>query len=180
MRSDVQREYGGALWLLAAEQNCSQALLEDVHTLQTVLNENPDYIKLICSPDVHLDERLALLDKAFRGNVHAYLLNFLKLLAERGHFAFLPDCLDEYCRKYDEANHIENVTVYSAVELSDSQKDALRDKLTAKLQKTIRLHTIVDPSVIGGVRIVTENTSLDGTVRNKINTIRDNLLQTVI
>lgn len=180
MRSDVQREYGGALWLLAAEQNCSQALLEDVHTLQTVLNENPDYIKLICSPDVHLDERLALLDKAFRGNVHAYVLNFLKILAQRGHFAFLPDCLDEYCRKYDEANNIENVTVYSAVPLSPAQEDALRDKLCAKLGKTIRLHVEVDPSVIGGIRVQTEKTSLDGTVRHKINTIRDNLLQSVI
>lgn len=180
MRSDVQREYGGALWLLAVEQNCSQELLEDVHTLQAVLRDNPDYIKLIRSPDILLEERLGLLDKAFRGNVHAYVLNFLKLLAERGHFAFLPDCLDEYCRKYDEANNIENVTVYSAVELSDSQKDALRDKLSAKLSKTIRLHTIVDPSVIGGVRVVTDSASLDGTVRNKINTIRDNLLQSVI
>lgn len=180
MRSDVQREYGGALWLLAAEQNCTQEILQDVHTLQTVLAENPDYIKLIRSPDLLLDVRLQLLDDALRGNVHAYLLNFLKLLAERGHFAFLPDCLDEYCRKYDEANNIENVTVYSAVPLSSAQEDALRDKLCAKLGKTIRLHVEVDPSVIGGIRVQTENTSLDGTVRNKINTIRDNLLQSVI
>lgn len=180
MRSDVQREYGGALWLLAAEQNCTQDLLRDVQTLQTVLAENPDYIKLIRTPDILLSERLGLLDKAFRGNIHAYLLNFMKLLAERGHFAFLPDCLDEYCRKYDEANNIENVTVYSAVPLSQEQESAIRAKLSAKLCKTIRLHTKVDPAVIGGIRVQTENTSLDGTVRNKINTIRDNLLQSVI
>lgn len=180
MRSDVQREYGGAIWLLAAEQNCTDAILEDVHTLQSVLAENPDYIKLILTPDILLEKRLGLLDEAFRGNVHPFLLNFMKLLAERGHFAYLPDCLDEYCRKYDVANNIESVTVLSAVDLTPAQKKAIGEKLSAKLQKNIRLTVKVDPSVIGGICVQTSSQSLDGTVRNKINNIRENLLQSVI
>ena len=97
MRSDVQREYGGALWMLAVEDGCTASMREDVRALQTVVRENPEYIRLIRCPDVPLDTRLQLLDEAFRGRVPDTLLHFLQLLAERGHFAYLPDCLEEFC-----------------------------------------------------------------------------------
>lgn len=180
MRSEVQREYGGALWSIAVEDACTEAMLADVHALQTVIRDNPEYLRLIRCPDVPLDTRIRLLDEAFRGRVPDTLLHFLQLLCERGHFAFLPDCLAEFCRRYDEANNIENVTVVSAVPLTRGQKDALGRKLSQRLQRNVRLSAKVDPSVIGGLRVETEGASMDGTVRRQIESIRENLLQTVL
>ena len=180
MRTDVQREYGGALWLLASDEGCADALLDDVRALQSLLADNGRYLRLICAPNILLEERLRLLDDAFRGQVHPYILNFMKLLAERGHFAFLPDCLSEYCRRYDEANNIENVTVVSAVPLSKAQKAAIGQKLSQKLEKNVRLATRVDPSLVGGVRVETENAAFDGSVRQRMDDIRDALHQAVL
>lgn len=180
MRTEVQREYGGALWLLASEENLGEAILQDVRAVQSAVAENPAYLRLICAPNILLEERLGLLDDAFRGRVHAYVLNFMKILTQRGHFAFLPDCLDEYARRYDAANHIENVTVVSAVPLSREQKAALGRKLSSKLQKNVRLSARVDPDVLGGIRIETENTAFDGTVRRRIDAIRETLHQSVL
>ena len=180
MHSDVQREYGGALWAIAVEDNCTDAMLADVRALQTVLRETPEYLRLIRCPDIPLDTRIGLLDDAFRGRVPDTLLHFLQLLCERGHFGCLPDCLEEFCRRYDEANNIENVTVVSAVPLTRAQKDALGAKLSQKLQRNVRLSTKIDPSVMGGLRVETEGASMDGTVRRQIESIRENLLQTVL
>ena len=180
MRSEVQREYGGALWAIAVEDGCTEAMLEDVHALQTLMRDNPEYLRLIRCPDVPLHTRLHLLDDAFRGRVPDTLLHFLQLLCERGHFGFLPDCLHEFCRRYDEANNIENVTVVSAVPLTREQKDALGKKLSQKLQRNVRLSAKVDPSVMGGLRVETEGASMDGTVLRQIESIRENLLQTVL
>ncbi|MBR3270389.1 MAG: ATP synthase F1 subunit delta [Clostridia bacterium] len=180
MRSEVQREYGGALWMLAVEDGCTEQMLEDVRALRGILSETPEYIRLIRCPDVPLEERVSLLDQAFRGRVCDHVLHFMQLLAERGHFGFLPDCLDEYCRRYDEANNIENVTVISAVPLTREQKRALGEKLSQKLQKNVRLTAEVDPSVLGGLRVETEGTSMDGTVRSRIESIRESLLHTVL
>lgn len=180
MRSEVQREYGGALWAIAVEDNCTEEMLEDVHALQTLMRENPEYLRLMRCPDVPVDTRIGLLDEAFRGRVRDTLLHFLQLLCERGHFAFLPDCLTEYCRRYDETNNIENVTVVSAVPLTREQKDALGRKLSQKLQRNVRLSAKVDPAVMGGLRVETAGASMDGTVLRQIESIRENLLQTVL
>lgn len=180
MRSDVQREYGGALWLLAEQEHCADEMLADVRALEAVLAETPRYLRLICAPTILLEDRLQLLDDAFRGRVHPYLLNFLKLLTERGHFAVLPDCLAEYRRRYDEANQIENVKVVSAVPLTPAQKQAIAEKLSLKLQKNIRLTARVDASLVGGVRVETESAAIDGSVRGRIEDIRDILHQSVL
>ncbi|MBQ7541471.1 MAG: ATP synthase F1 subunit delta [Clostridia bacterium] len=180
MRTEVQREYGSALWMLAVEDGCTDAMLEDVRALRALMADNSEYLRLIRCPDIPLEERLGLLDDAFRSRVCDHLLHFMMLLAERGHFGCLPDCLDEFCRKYDEANNIENVTVISAVALTREQKEALGQKLSQKLRKNVRLNAKVDPSVLGGLRVETEGASLDGTVRNKIESIRGSLLQTVL
>ena len=180
MRSEVQREYGGALWAIAVEDGVADEMLADVHALQTLMRENPEYLRLIRCPDVPVDERVRLLDEAFRGRVPDTVLHFLQLLCERGHFGFLPDCLSEFCRRYDEANNIENVTVVSAVPLTREQKDALGTKLSQKLQRNVRMTAKVDPSVMGGIRVETEGASMDGTVRSRIDSIRESLLHTVI
>lgn len=179
MQTEVQREYGGALWLLASDEGCADAILEDVRALQRLLADEPAYLRLICAPNILLEDRLRLLDEAFRGKVHTYVLNFMKLLTERRHFAALPDCLAEYCRRYDEANNIENVTVVSAVPLTREQKAALGRKLSERLQKNVRLSAKVDPSLVGGVRIETENAAIDGSVRQRISDIRS-ALQTAV
>ncbi len=180
MPSDVQREYGGALWELCAEENCAAEMRADVLAVLNVLREEKDYIRLLSTPNIPAEERLGLLDDALRGKVHPYLLNFLKLLCERGHIACVQDCLEEFCRRYDNAYRIENVTVRSAVELTKAQKDALGRKLSEKLQKNVRLTAKVDPSLLGGVCVQTQSESFDGSVLGKIETIRHNLKQTVI
>ena len=88
--------------------------------------------------------------------------------------------MEEFCHRYDAANNIENVTVISAVPLTREQRDALGSKLSQKLQRSVRLHTKVDPAVMGGLRVETEGASMDGTVRSKIESIRESLLHTVI
>ena len=180
MRTEVQREYGAALWMLAVEDACTDAMLEDVRALRSLMADNPEYLRLIRCPDIPLETRIGLLDDAFRGRVSDHVLHFMMLLAERGHFGCLPECLDEFCRKYDEANNIENVTVISAVALTREQKDALGQKLSQKLRKNVRLNAKVDPSLLGGLRVETEGMSLDGSVHNKIESIRESLLHTVL
>lgn len=180
MSDSVAAEYGSALWSLASDEGCTEALYADSGTVLEVLRDNPDYIKLICCPDLHVEERIGILHEAFSGSVHAYMLNFLKLLTEKRRFSFVQECLCEYQRLWDEANGIENVVVYSAVELSDSQKEQLIVKLSEKLNKNIRLRTLVDPALIGGIRVETKELLLDGSVRAKIETIRDNLINKVI
>ena len=84
-------EYGGTLYELAAEEGLEEVILEQLTEVRRLLAENPDYEKLLAMPSVPKAERCAALDEAFGGQAEPYLVNFLKLLCEKGAIRTLPD-----------------------------------------------------------------------------------------
>ena len=76
--------YGDALYELAADEALTDELLEQVKLLGDLFRLNPRYLALLATPDIPLEERLHLIGEALSGQVHPYLVNFLRLLCQRG------------------------------------------------------------------------------------------------
>ena len=60
----AEKEYGGALYALAAEEHCEDAVLEGLTLAADAFRETPGYLKLVQNPAVPREERLAMLDEA--------------------------------------------------------------------------------------------------------------------
>ena len=86
--------YAQALYDLAKDENLGKPILEELAVLKDVFAQNPQYSKLLSAPDIPKQERCGVLDEAFRGKVHPYVLNFLKILTEKGYIRQLPLCCD--------------------------------------------------------------------------------------
>ena len=130
MTSD-QSLYGQSLYDVAADEGITGELLEELAGVKTVFSENPDYIRLLSEPSIPKKERLELVDKAFSGEIHPYLLNFLKILLENGLLRSFSSCVSVFRSNYNRDNGIAEATVTSAVELSAEEKTELLNKLEA-------------------------------------------------
>ena len=173
--TEIARMYGGSLYDLAAEEGLETRILEELDAVADILKQDPEYLHLLSIPSIPKKERCALLDEALRGQVHLYVLNFLKILCEHGTLRELPGCARAYRIRYNAAHGILEATATSAVPLTEEQKTALRQKLEATTGKTIDLAAKVDKAVLGGIRLDIEGTELDGTVQNRLATLRRNI-----
>ena len=113
-----------------------------------------------------------LLDEALRDRVHLYVLNFLKILCEKGTLRELPGCARAYRVRYNQAHGILEAAATTAVAMTEQQVKSLHEKLEKLTGKTIDLKTKVDPAVLGGIRLDIEGTELDGTVQNRLAALR--------
>ena len=172
--------YAQALYDLAKDENLGKIILEELALLKKVFTETPAYSKLLSAPDIPKQERCGVLDEAFRGKVHPYVLNFLKILTEKGCIRQFPDCCDAYRGFYNEDNGILVVKAVSAVALSDVQKQKLTAKLEATTGKTIDLQCSVDAAQLGGLRLNYDGKQVDGTVKNRMDAIGKLLKNTVL
>ena len=145
--------YGGSLYDLAAEEGLDERILGELDGVTALLNGDAEYLHLLSIPSIPKKERCALLDEAFRGQVHLYVLNFMKLLCEKGALRELPGCARAYRLRYNEAHGILEATAVSAVPLTAEQTGRLHEKLEKLTGKTIDLKTKVDPAVLGGIRL---------------------------
>ena len=172
--------YGQALYDLAKEDNLGKTILDQLLVLKDVFADTPAYSKLLSTPDIPKQERCNILDEAFRGKVHPYVLNFLKILTEKGYIRQFPDCCDAYRSFYNEDNGILVVKAVSAITLSDTQKQKLTEKLESITGKQIDLQCSLDAAQLGGLRLSYDGKQVDGTVKNRLDAIGKLLKNTVL
>ena len=178
--TQIARLYGGSMYDLAAEEQLTDTVLEQMQTIRQLFRENPDYVKLLSEPSIPKEERTKLLDTAFGTEAERYLVNFLKLLCERKILREFAGCCEEFIRRYNSAHGIAEAVVTSAVKLSETQMEALKAKLEKLSGKKVYLVQKTDASVLGGLRVELEGVQLDGTVQSRISGISKKLNELVV
>lgn len=158
------KEYASALFLLCKEENTIDTVRAELDALKRVLAENPEYTKLLDTPAMKKEERLALAEVAF-GGFSEYLLNVILILAERHLASGLPRLCDEFASLFDEERGILRAEAVTAVAMSDEQTKRLAAKLGERTGKTVIIKNTVDPAMLGGVKLRYGGTQLDGTVK---------------
>lgn len=178
--TQVGSVYGEALYTLALEESISAELLSQLTVLAQSFAQEPDFIRLLSSPNLSKEERCQILDDSFRGKVHSYVLNFLKILTEKGYIKHFSDCCAAYEAHYNRDNGILPVTAYTAVALTSEQTEKLTGKLSRITGKQIKLQNRLDPACLGGVRLDYDGKRLDDTVSHRLDAIRGLLKDTVL
>lgn len=172
-------EYGKALFLITEEDAVSDKVLADVRTAESVFNANPDYVKLLCSPAIPKEERVAIAGKAFSG-IDERLLNLIKILTEMRAVNLFDKVAGAYYSLYDESRGIVRVDAITAIPLTKAQSDKLAATLSARLSKTVIVKNTVDTTILGGMKLRYSGVQLDGSVKTRLDKFEDALRNTVI
>ena len=170
--TELGRAYGGALYALAEDEQLENELLTQLDEVCKLLADNPNYVRLIKDKAIAKAERLTLLDGAFGGRIHPYLLNFMKLLCERGAFGEMPACRTEYVSCYNNKHGIIPAKVISAEPLSEAQTARLKEALERKTGKQVTLDIHVDVSLGGGLRVEMAGKCYDNTLESRMDHLR--------
>lgn len=179
--TEVGSVYGQALYDLALSEGLTEPIFNEFGVLNHCFTvEEPGFIKLLSAPTLTKQERCNILDDSFREKVQPYMLNFMKILAEKGYMRHFSDCYAAYRENYCRDNDILLVKAVTAVPLSPDQLERLTKKLNAITGKQIELRGQVDPSCIGGVRLDYDGKRLDDTVAHRLEAVRSMLKNTVL
>lgn len=178
--TQIGNTYGQALYSLAREEGLSQEILRQIQALDESFRQEPGFLRLMAAPNISKEERCGVLDESFRDKVHPYVLNFLKILTEKGYVRSFGDCCKAYIRQYHEDNGILPVCAVTAIALDEDQSKRLTEKLSKITGKSIELTNRIDPQCLGGVRLDYDGKRVDGTVQSRLDTIRALLKNTVL
>ena len=169
----TSREYAEALFELAAQAGLTKETSEGLETVMSALMQTPAYRALLASPAIPKEERLKALSASFGGKIPEILLAILRMMVSRGHVS----AMDGMARDYEElarGYRGESVAVVtSAVPLREAEMVTLRAKLEKKLGRKIILRCRTNPALIGGVRVEVDGRVIDGSIRNKLDEIKE-------
>lgn len=178
--TEVGNVYGESLYELAKEEALTSTVADELTALRDGFRQEPEFIRLLSSPSLTKAERCQILDDSFRGKVHPYVLNFLKILTQKGYMRHFGDCCKAYTDHFDQDNGIVRVTAVTALALNDDQSARITEKLSRITGKQVILHNRVEPGVLGGVRLDYDGQRLDDTVSHHLDAVRELLSKTVL
>ena len=166
--------YATALFELARDERSVDAVKADLDTLDAMMAESPDLLRLVRSPVFGAEEQgkalAAVLDKA---GIKGLAYNFLLLVASNRRLFAVRDMIRGFRSLV--AKHKGEVTaeVTVAEKLSDAHLDALKNALKSVTGgKAVDLNVKVDPAIIGGITVKLGSRMVDGSLRTKLNSIK--------
>lgn len=168
--------YAKALLELAGENGTRESVLEELDELVSYANRDPAFEQFLTSAVINTDTRRASLEKILRGKTSDLILDTIQVLNRKDRLALL----EEVCRQYRLAleaqqNQVE-VTVTSAVPLSDDARESLLGALKQHTGAQAILCERVDPSIIGGLVLQIEDEKIDFSVSTRLRGFRKTLL----
>lgn len=164
-------EYATALFSLGIENKKERLYLENLKLI--LENLTSEYLDFLSSPSVLLSERLSAVDEVFSTEVEEEVLSFFKLIIEKRKTQIFFDAVKEYEKLLLERENVCFASVKSAVTLSDTQRDNLKQKLEKALGKTVVLSLVVDESLIGGVVVSVDDRIYDGSILKKLKRLKE-------
>ncbi len=171
--NNIGKDYAEALFMLACEEGQMRPYGEALELVANALRENEDYFSFLSSPNIPMSDRLESIGSVFGAYVPEHVLSFLKLMCEKGRLYSFFEAEKVYADFLSEAEKIQNVKVRSAVELTASQKEKLKEKLESMKKTTVNIEYAVDSSLIGGVVVEIDDKIIDGSLHNRLQQVKE-------
>lgn len=178
IKRTVPRRYAQALLMIANERNALDEYEKELKRFAQILQEEPKIKALMDNPKIPPEEKKQVLEKILKGSFNEIIRNFLHLIIDKRRESNYLDIIQEFMNYADEARNILDAEVRSAVQLLDKDFRELEKKLSQASGKTVRLKSIIDPSLIGGIVVRLGDTVIDGSVVKKLALLKKRLGQT--
>ncbi len=169
------KRYAQAAFELAVERNELQIWQE---SLKRIAEITPD-TKLVAwleSPKIPFDVKKVLVEERL-GEVNALALNLACLLVSKGRLRIAGNILREYDRLLDAYYGIEHANIVTALPLDEEDKQRLSRQLGEMMGRKIVIDAQVDPSVVGGFIAKIGDTLIDASTRNRLESLRESLVE---
>jgi F-type H+-transporting ATPase subunit delta len=172
----VARRYAAALMNQALASGSLDTVSKELGGVATTLEGSPLLGAFLANPLVVRERKKAIMAQVFEKEVGKATMGFLSLLVDKRRIDSFAEVKTEFDRLVRAHKSIVSASATSAVPLTAAQVKALEKALEARTGKDIELTTSVDPSLMGGVLVRIGDTVLDGTVRGKLDRLREQLL----
>ena len=172
----VAQRYARALFAAAQKASAVDVVDADFQAVVGAMDRDPKFEQFLANPNVPRSEKAALLGRVFGDRISASALNMLRLLLDKRREQEIRGVAAEFTRLRREYEAVLFAKITSAKPLEDEHKAAIVTKLQSATRKRIEAEYILDPAVIGGVKVDLGGYVLDGTVTGALARLKEALV----
>ena len=169
----ISDRYASAIYDLALENNEVDVVLNDLEALKKIIQENKELELLVKSPLIASNDKLEILLKLTKNKSTSKMTaTFLKVISNNKRFASLTSIVSQFININAQKRGDILADITSADELSDKQKNDIKEQLGTILGDKLSLNYKVNKKIIAGLIVKVGSKMIDASLVNKINKLK--------
>jgi F-type H+-transporting ATPase subunit delta len=140
------------------------------------ISKEEELMALMENPKLPFAAKRTLLEERL-GKVNPLVLNLACLLVSRGMLRNAESISEEYNKLLDNYHGIEHAEIVTALPLDEEERGEFSRRLEEMLGRKVIVEAQTDPSVLGGFRAKIGDTLIDGSIRNRLESLRRSLVE---
>ena len=169
--------YAKSFMQLAKEKSLLEELKRDVEGILNAIRESTELSNFLSSPLIKIDKKKVILNEVFKSKVNELSLKFILLIADQKREALLKAICEEFIKQYNQEHQIARVQLSTATKLTDAQRKEVLNFIDKNYDfNSVELEEIVDEELIGGLILRIEDKQIDGSIKRKLQDIKQELI----
>jgi F-type H+-transporting ATPase subunit delta len=173
--NQIAQTYAEALFSLGLEDKKLTKLQDEGKTLSEIIHDNEDFLLLIDSRFMSREERQDIASKILK-DFDEDIVNFVKVLIANNRTNYIKDVLEAFNSLCNEYKGVKEGLIYSAFPLNKETINKIKNKISQIEGMDVELISRIDPSLIGGVKVVINSHVYDGSIKNQLERMQIDLL----
>lgn len=173
--NQIAQTYAEALFSLGLEDKKLAKLQDEGKTLSEIIHDNEDFLLLIDSRFMSREERQDIASKILK-DFDEDIVNFVKVLIANNRTNYIKDVLEAFNSLCNEYKGVKEGLIYSAFPLDKETINKIKNKISQIEGMDVELISRIDPSLIGGVKVVINSHVYDGSIKNQLEKMQIDLL----
>ncbi|TVR36485.1 MAG: ATP synthase F1 subunit delta [Nitriliruptor sp.] len=172
MTNERTNRYAEALVAIATAEHALDAVESELLTVARAIESNEALRRQLTDANLPVGRRLAFVETEVLAAAHPATRSCLATVIAADRVGELTAVAEEVARRAAAARDEELAEVYVAVPIDDARKQALKEALERATGRRLELKVYVDESVVGGVRATIGDTVIDGSLANRLGSLR--------
>jgi F-type H+-transporting ATPase subunit delta len=172
-RRDLIEGYARALLGVARAENALERVSDELFRFAKAVEQNYDLKVALTDIHVPAERKQAVLHELVGERASPHTLNILEFVIHQGRAGELTQIVESLANLAAEERDRVLAEVRTAVDLDPQQRERLAEALARATGKRVDVKVVVDPSVIGGVYAKVGDQVIDGTVRRRLDELKE-------
>ena len=174
----IARKYAKGLFNVGEKNGKYKEYFIEFDKVLKIFDKEDRLKKALMFPLVEVEKRKELLSDVVRTlQISVPLASLFTMLLENNRMTYLPLIKDVYGELVDEKEGKVKGDIWSAYPLEEAVKNRIEKELSAKLHKEVLLTAHEDKGLIGGIKVMIRGTIIDGSVKQQLATLKENILK---
>ncbi|HZA19943.1 MAG TPA: ATP synthase F1 subunit delta [Actinomycetota bacterium] len=165
--------YAEALFRVVRAEGELDRVEDELYRFGKTLETNHELKQALSDQSLEKGQRVKILEELLGDKVSEHTLGLLTFIVSQGRARHLPQILEEVSELAAEARNSVVAEVRTAIPLDGEQRKKLAEALSKATGKRVEVKVLVDPSVIGGVVAKVGDTVIDGTIKHRLEQLRE-------